>query len=49
MSSTKFIKNQIKSLIRVKRKLSGEFLDLMFNKNIRIYNHRKQDYINLMI
>lgn len=49
MSSPKFIKNQIKSLVKVTRKVNGDFCDLMVNKNIRIYNHRKQDYINLML
>ena len=49
MSSSKFIKNQIKSLVRVNRKLSGEFCDLMLNKSIKIYNHKNQDYIHLML
>jgi hypothetical protein len=33
----------------VNSKLNGRFCDLLVNKNIRTYNHRKQDYINLML
>lgn len=49
MSSPKFIKNQLKSLVKVSKKISGEFCDVMINKNIREFNHRKQDFINLML
>ena len=49
MSSPKFIKNQLKSLLKLGKKISGEYLDVMMNNSVKIYNHRKQDYINLML